>query len=89
MGEDSIVGGNFSNKAKRRGNGRILTTRLHLVAIVVAVAAIIAHEDRLYAFAVVAPEHVIPAAVACNRKRREHKKGIGEKRARDIHCRDR
>lgn len=39
-------------------------TRLHFIAIVVAVPAIIAHEDRLYASAVVAPEHVIPAAIA-------------------------
>lgn len=48
----------------------ILTTRLHLIAIVLAVPAIIAHEDRLYASAVVAPEHVVPAAIACNRKHR-------------------
>lgn len=46
----------------------ILTTRLHFIAIVIAVPAIIAHEHRLYAFAVIAPEHAIPAAIACNRK---------------------
>jgi len=53
-----------------------LTTRLHLIAVVLAIATIIANENRLYTSAVVASEHVGPAAIACNRKHREHE-GIG------------
>lgn len=39
-------------------------TRLHFIAVVVAVSTVIAYQNRLYTFAIVAPEHVIPAAIA-------------------------
>jgi len=72
---------------RERGKGMdSLTTRLHLIAVVVAIATIIANENRLYTSAVVAPEHVVPAAIACNRKHREHE-GIG--RLQRYRCRDR
>lgn len=60
---------NEKEKNEKKNRTLILTTWLHLIAVVIAIALIIAYVIRSCAFTVIAPEHVSTATIACKCKR--------------------